>query len=70
MNSEIVGLRTAAVVFGLVCLVQLSRLLMGFELVIGGHAVPLWANAIAFLVTACLSVWMWMLSSHHTPLTH
>jgi hypothetical protein len=70
MYSEIVGLRTAAVVFGLVCLVQLIRLLTGFEVMVAGHAMPLWPNAIAILIAGGLSGWMWMLASHHKPLTH
>ena len=70
MYSEIAGLRTAAVVFGLVCLVQLIRLVTGFEVMVAGHIVPLWPNAIAFLIAGGLSGWMWMLASHHKPLTH
>lgn len=70
MYSEIVGLRTAAVVFGLVCLMQLIRLLTGFEVMVAGHVVPLWPNAIAFLIAGGLSGWMWTIASHHKPLTH
>jgi hypothetical protein len=70
MYSRTVGLRTAAVVFGLVCLAQLFRLLAGVEVIVAGHVFPLWPSAIAFLVAGCLAVWMWMIASHHKPLMH
>jgi hypothetical protein len=70
MYSEVVGLRTAAVIFGLVCLLQLVRLVTGFDVMVAGHAVPLWPNAIAFVIAGCLSGWMWMIASHHKPLMH
>jgi len=66
MNSQIIGLRVASIVFGLVCLAQLLRLLTRVEVVVAGHAVPLWPNAVAFVVTGALSLWMWRLSSRGT----
>jgi hypothetical protein len=58
------------VIFGVVCLVQLVRLVTGFDVAIAGHMIPLWPNAIAFVVAGCLSVWMWLIASHHNQLTH
>ena len=66
VNSQAGGLRVAAVVFALVCLMQLVRLLTGFEVNVAGHEVPLWPNAIAFLIAGGLSVWLWALSNRHT----
>jgi hypothetical protein len=66
MNSQSTGLRVAAAVFGVVALVQVARLVTQFDVTIGGHAVPLWANAVALAVAASLSVWMWRLSSRGT----
>lgn len=62
MNSQTVGLRVAAVIFGLVCLVQLLRLLTRVEVLVAGHTVPLWPNAVALVVAGGLSFWMWKLS--------
>jgi hypothetical protein len=66
VNSRTFGLRVASVVFALVCLLQLFRLVTGFEVLVAGQAMPLWANAIAFLVAGGLSYWMWLLSSRGT----
>jgi len=64
MNSQTVGLRVAAVVFGFVCLAQLMRLALRVEVVAAGHAVPLWASAVAAVVLGGLSVWMWKLATN------
>lgn len=63
MNSNIVGLRIAATVFGLVCLAQLTRLIMHIEVVIAGWAAPFWVSGIALVVTGTLSVWLWKISN-------
>jgi len=62
MNSQVVGLRVASVVFGLVCLAQLARLVTRVEVLLAGHALPLWPNAVAAVVAGGLSYWMWRLS--------
>jgi hypothetical protein len=62
MNSQIVGLRAAAAIFGLVALAQLLRLVLRIEVTAGGHPVPLWPSAVAFLVAGGLGLWMWRLS--------
>jgi hypothetical protein len=63
MNSNVLGLRLASVVFGLICLVQLLRLIINPELVVAGHQVPLWPSGVALVVLGSLSVWMWKISS-------
>jgi hypothetical protein len=62
MNSQVVGLRVASVVFGLVCLAQLARLLTRIEILVGGTPFPLWPNAVAALITGVLCLWLWRLS--------
>jgi hypothetical protein len=51
--------RIAAVVLGLVALVQLLRLILGWSVVVNGLAIPLWASAGACLVAAGLAVMVW-----------
>ena len=62
MGSRTLGLRIAGVVFGLVALAQLFRLLTRVEVLVANHALPLWPNAIAFLVAGGLCAWLWWLS--------
>ena len=62
MNSRTVGLQVAAVIFGLVSLVQLLRLLTRVEVLVAGHPVPLWPNAVALVIAGGLSAWMIKLS--------
>ena len=62
MNSRTLGLRVASVVFALVCLAQLSRVLMHLEIVAGGWRLPFWPSVVAFVVTGTLSIWLWSLS--------
>lgn len=65
MNSPTVGLRVASVVFGLMSLAQLFRLLTGFKVLVAGYyQMPLWPNAVAFVILAGLSLWLWRLSSN------
>jgi hypothetical protein len=66
MNSRILGLRVAGFIFGLVCLAQLLRLLTQVEVLVATHPLPLWPNAVAFVVAAGLCVWMWRLSYRGT----
>ena len=58
MSSEVIALRVACVVFGLISLAQLVRVMMGAEVLVDGHLVPLWVSGIAFLFTGGLSAWM------------
>ncbi len=62
MNSRTVGLQVAGVVFGLVSLLQLLRLLTGVEVVVASHTIPPWPSAVAFVIAAALSYWMFKLS--------
>jgi hypothetical protein len=45
----------AAVIFALVAVLQLSRALIGFQVVVGSHAIPILGSWIACLVAAVLA---------------
>lgn len=63
MNSQLLGLRVAGTLFGLMALVQLGRLLIRPEVLVAGHHMPLWPSALALVVLGGLSIWMWRLAS-------
>jgi len=58
MNSQILGLKTASFVFGLMCLAQLLRLVLRPKVLVAGHHVPLWPSVVAFLILGGLCLWM------------
>lgn len=62
MNSQIIGLRVAGTLFGLMCLGQLGRLLIRPEILVAGYQMPLWPSVVAVVVLAAMSVWMWRLT--------
>ncbi len=49
----------AVIVFSLVALVQLLRLVLGWEVVVNGISIPVWASGIAFVVAAALAILLW-----------
>ena len=49
----------AVVVFTLVALLQLLRVILGWDVTVNGIAIPIWASAIAFVVSAVLAVMLW-----------
>jgi len=63
MNSTIMGLRTAGTVFAIVCLGHLLRVVTRVDLLVGGHLLPVWVNAVACVIAGGLSAWMWKLST-------
>ena len=62
MNSQMMGLKVAGFVFGLMCLAQLARLLIRPEVLVAGHQLPLWPSGLACVILGGLSLWMWKLS--------
>ena len=62
MKSQIVALRVAGTVFGLVFLAQLLRLVMRADVLVAGRHIPLWPSAIALLITGALCAWLFSLS--------
>ena len=69
MNSQIVGLRVASIIFGLISLAQLMRLVIQPEVIVAGHQMPLWPSVLAFLIFGGLSIWLWNLSRTPPKLT-
>ena len=65
LNPEILGLRVAGTVFGLMSLVQLGRLVIRPEVLVAGHVMPLWPSMLAFLILGGLGTWLWPLSCRH-----
>lgn len=63
MNSQIVGLRVASVIFGVVGLAHLLRILFRIQLVVGDWYVQRRWNAVAVLLCAVLCTWLWRLST-------
>ena len=61
MNSQILGLRIASIIFGLISLAQLMRLVIQPEVIVAGHHMPLWPSVLAFLIFGGLSIWLWNL---------
>ena len=55
----------AVVVFALVALMQLLRFVLGWEVVVNGIRMPLWASAVAFVVATVLAAMVWRES--HQP---
>ena len=64
MHSHVVALRVGGTVFGLICLAQLTRVLMFPEVVVlvGGYRMPLWLSMVAAVVLGGLTFWMWKVS--------
>jgi hypothetical protein len=57
----------AVVVFTLVALVQLLRVVSGWEVTVNGIAIPMWASVIALVVAGCLAVMVWRESRQSSP---
>ena len=49
----------AVVVFLLVALLQLLRVLSGWEVTVNGMAIPIWARVVALVVAAALATMLW-----------
>ena len=62
MHSQILGLRVAGLIFGLMCLAQLLRLLINPRVLVAGYQVPLWPSGLALVILGGMSIWMWKLS--------
>ncbi len=63
MKSQIIGLRVAGTVFALVCLGHLLRIITQADVLIAGRQIPVWVNAVGFVIAGGLSLWMWRLSA-------
>ena len=43
----------------LMALLQLSRFLLGWEILVQGMAIPVWSSGIAFVIVAALAAMLW-----------
>jgi hypothetical protein len=66
MNSQITGLRVASIVFVLMAIAQLARLVIRPQVLVAGHAMPLWPSVLAVFILGGLSLWMWKLAGTPT----
>ncbi len=62
MTSQIMGLRVAGTLFGLMGLAQLGRLVFRPDVMVSGHEFPLWPSVIALVVLGTMSAWMFAVS--------
>ena len=65
MKAQILGLRVASVIFGLITLAQVARLVIRPEVLVAGHLIPLWPSALAVVILGGLCLWLWKLSAMH-----
>ena len=56
----------AVFVFSVVALGQLLRLILGWEVVVQGHSVPMWLSGVAVIVAGGLAVTVWREMSRGT----
>jgi hypothetical protein len=55
--------QVSGVFFSLIAIVQLARLLLRWPVQVASVSVPLWASAVAVLVTAALAAWAFRTTS-------
>ena len=52
-----------AVLFSVICLLQLLRVILGWDVVVGGWSVPMWLSGIAAVLTGVLAYFGYRLSA-------
>ena len=57
----------AVFVFSLVALLQLLRILLGWEVVVNGTVIPSWVSGVAFVVAGALAAMLWREASVKCP---
>lgn len=56
----------AAILFALIALMQLLRILLGWEIMVNGTNIPLWASGLAFALAAVVAILLWLESRLRT----
>jgi hypothetical protein len=59
--------KVTGVLFGLIAIVQLARLLFRWPVQVASVSVPLWASALAVVVTAAFAIWAFRTASTLPP---
>lgn len=49
----------AIVVFALVAILQVTRLILGWEVAVNGLVIPLWVSGVASVIAGGLAVMLW-----------
>lgn len=49
----------AVILLGLLSALQLMRFLLGWEVLVNGVAIPIWASAIACMIAGGLAIMLW-----------
>ena len=62
MNPQIKGLKVAGAIFGLMGLLQLTRLFRGWEIIVNHREIPVWFSGVAVVVLFGLSFWLFRLA--------
>jgi len=63
MKSQIVGLRVASAIFGLITVAQMVRLVIQPEVLVNEYRMPLWPSALAVVILGSMCIWLWKLSA-------
>ena len=63
MRSQVIGLRVAALLFGLIAVAQVVRLLVRADVQVNGHHLPLWPSGLAAVILGGVCVWLLSLSA-------
>ncbi len=48
----------AGIFFEMISILQLTRFILKIEVIVAGHAIPLWASLMAFVLLQILGLWM------------
>jgi uncharacterized membrane protein HdeD (DUF308 family) len=57
----------AIVLLSLIAILQLARLILGWEVSVNGVAIPLWVSGIAFVVAGGVAAMLWWESRTRQP---
>ena len=49
----------AVVIFSLVAVLHLLRLILNWEMIVNGVAIPMWVSGLGFVITAGLAAMLW-----------
>lgn len=50
----------AAAVFAMVAIAHLARLILGWEVMVAGTVIPMWASILGLVIAAVLAAMLWL----------